>query len=125
MKPVDIAEYSSLSDFWNFKPSWQNSLEAIARSLEGFICLGVFSEDKLIGYGVFEPISGDVTQIAVDKRYHRRGVGSLLFQKMLESNQHSFVKIINTDVECSSMTTFLRSKNIESAGKQFEMIKRL
>lgn len=125
LKPIDIAEYSSLSDFWDFKPSWQNSLEAIARSLEGFICLGVFSEDKLIGYGVFEPISGDVTQIAVDRRYRRRGVGSLLFQKMLESNKYSFVKIINVDVECSSMIAFLRSKNIEPAGKQFEMIKRL
>ena len=125
LKPIKIDEYDSISNFWDFKPSWQNSIEAIERSLEDFICLGVFSEGNLIGYGVFEPTSGDVTQIAVDKRFRRRGVGSLLFQKMLESNRHSSIKIINTDVECHSITAFLQSKNIEPAGKQFEMIRRL
>ncbi len=125
LKPIKIDEYNSIPRFWDFKPSWQNSMEAIERSIEDFICLGVFSEGNLIGYGVFEPTSGDVTQIAVDKQYRRRGVGSLLFQKMLESNKHSSLKIINTDIECHSITAFLQSKNIEPAGKQFEMIKRL
>ena len=125
LKPIKIDEYNSIPNFWDFKPSWQNSIEAIERCLKDFICLGVFSEGNLIGYGVFEPISGDVTQIAVDKQFRRRGVGSLLFQKMLESNKHSSIKIINTDIECHSITTFLQSKNIEPAGKQFEMIKRL
>lgn len=125
LNPIKIDEYNSIPNFWDFKPSWQNSIEAIERCLKDFICLGVFSEGNLIGYGVFEPISGDVTQIAVDKQFRRRGVGSLLFQKMLESNKHSSIKIINTDIECHSITTFLQSKNIEPAGKQFEMIKRL
>ena len=125
LKPIKIDEYNSIPGFWDFKPSWQNSMEAIERSIEDFICLGVFSEGNLIGYGVFEPTSGDVTQIAVDKQYRRRGVGSLLFQKMLESNKHSSLKITNTDIECHSITAFLQSENIEPAGKQFEMIKRL
>lgn len=125
LKPIKTDEYNSISDFWDFKPSWQNSIEAIERSLEDFICLGIFSESKLIGYSIFEPVSGDVTQIAVDKQFRRRGIGSLLFQKMLESNKHSSIKIINTDIECHSITAFLQSKNIEPAGKQFEMIKRL
>lgn len=125
LKPIKIDEYNSISNFWDFKPSWQNSIEAIERSLEDFICLGIFSESKLIGYSIFEPMSGDVTQIAVDKQFRRRGIGSLLFQKMLESNKHSSIKIINTDIECHSITAFLQSKNIEPAGKQFEMIKRL
>ena len=125
LKPIRIDEYNSIPGFWDFKPSWQNSMEAIARCLDDFICSGVFFEGKLIGYGVFEPVSGDVTQIAVDKQFRRRGVGSLLFQEMLESNKHHSIKIINTDIECHSITAFLQSKNIEPAGKQFEMIKRL
>lgn len=125
LKPVNINEHNSIPDFWDFKPSWQNSLEAIKRAIKDFICLGVFSESKLIGYGVFEPLSGDVTQIAVDKPFRRKGIGSLLFQKMLENNKHSSIKVINTDLECDSITAFLKSKNIEPAGKQFEMIKKL
>nr|WP_129733625.1 GNAT family N-acetyltransferase [Parabacteroides goldsteinii] len=125
LKSIKIDEYNSIPSFWDFKPSWQNSLEAINRTLKDFICLGLFSESKLIGYGVFEPVSGDVAQIAVDKQHRRKGVGSLLVQKMLKSNKHSSIKFINTDIECNSITAFLKSKNIEPAGKQFEMIKKL
>lgn len=125
LKSIGIDEHNSIRNFWDFEPSWQNSLEAIKRSLKEFICLGVFSESKLVGYGIFEPVSGDVTQIAVDKQFRRRGIGSLLFLKMLESNKHSSIKIINTDIRCNSITAFLKSKNIEPAGKQFEMKKKL
>lgn len=125
LKPIKIGEHNSMPNFWDFKPSWQNSFEAINNTLKDFICLGVFSESKLVGYGIFEPMSGDVTQIAVDKKYRRMGIGSLLFQRMLESNKHSSIKIINTDIDCNSITAFLMSKNIEPAGKQFEMIKKL
>lgn len=49
----------------------------------------------------------------------------MLSQKMIESNKHDAVKIINTDIGRSSMTAFLRSENIGPEGKQFEMIKKL
>ena len=123
IQPIDINEYHSIPSFWDFKPSWQNSVESVNRSPEGFICLGVFTDDKLIGYGIFEPASGDITQIAVDKTYRRKGVGSLLFHKMIEANRFDSIKIINTDIRCDSMNAFLHSKNIEPTGKQFEMIK--
>ncbi|WP_071145968.1 GNAT family N-acetyltransferase [Bacteroides ihuae] len=126
MQFIDFNEYSSImSDFWDFKPSWQNSVESINRSLEGSVCIGVFADSKLVGYGAFEPISGDVTQIAVGKQHRRMGIGSLLFQKMIEVNKHNSIKILNTDITCNSMTAFLRSKNIEPMGKQFEMVKKL
>lgn len=125
LKPIKVSEHNSIPSFWDFKPSWQNSFEAINNTLKDFICLGAFSSSKLVGYGVFEPVSGDVTQIAVAKEHRRKGIGSLLFQKMLESNKHNSIKIINTDIDCNSITAFLKSKNIEPAGKQFEMIKKL
>lgn len=122
---IDINAYKSITDFWDFKPSWQNSQEAINRAIHDFISLGLFADHKLIGYGVFEPTSGDVTQIAVDKNFRRKGVGSILFHKLLSSNKQGAVKIVNTDINCSSISRFLKSKNIEPTGKQFEMIKKL
>ena len=81
LQAIRIEDHVSVSDFWDFKPSWQNSLEAIGRAADTFVCLGVFTEDRLVGYGVFEPVSGDVTQIAVDRSFRRKGIGSLLFKK--------------------------------------------
>lgn len=125
LQPIEIGAYDFITGFLDFKPSWQNSLDAINRAPEDFICLGAFSENKLVGYGVFEPASGDITQLAVDKQYRRKGIGSLLFQKMREANGLNTVKIINTDISCDSIPAFLKAKNIEPTGKQYEMIRKL
>lgn len=121
----DINKYDSISEFWDFYPSWQNSFESIQRAREDFINLGVFADKKLIGYCVFEPNSGDITQIAVDKAYRRKGIASLLLHEVGKLNKNTNTKLINIDVACSSIVEFLKAKNIEITGKQFEMIKEI
>lgn len=127
IRPVNIGEFNQiLPEFWDFYPSWQNSCESVRRVAETFLGFGVFTGNNLIGYCVFDPVSGDITQIAVDKNYRRRGFASLLLQKMLESNKYSSVKLINTDIACDGpVRGFLETKNIPLRGKQFEMIKEL
>lgn len=125
IRSVNVHDYGSVSGFWDFEPSWQNSLESIGRTPEDFICLGVFTGGSLVGYCVFAPSSGDVTQLAVDKRYRRKGIASLLFREMLELNKYESVKVINTDISCTSIAGFLKAKNIGVSGKQFEMVRKI
>jgi len=125
VEPFNMDAYESVSGFWDFYPSWQNSFESIQRAKEDFINLGVFAGKKLIGYCVFEPNSGDITQLAVDKEHRRKGVASLLLHELGKYNRNSKTKLINTDIHCSSITAFLKAKNIEITGKQFEMLKKI
>jgi len=125
IQQIDIEKFNSISDFWDFYPSWQNSFESIRRASKDFIALGVFTENKLIGYCVFEPVSGDITQIAIDKQHRRKGIASLLLHEIIKLNKNEAIKIINTDIFCNSITDFLKEKNIEIKGKQFEMIKKI
>lgn len=125
IESFDIDQYDSISDFWDFDPSWQNSFESIRRTREDFIYLGVFEDRKIVGYCIFEPNSGDITQIAVDKAHRRNGIASLLLQRVSKLNKNAKTKLLNTDSTCSSIVDFLKSKNIEITGKQFEMIKDL
>lgn len=90
---------------------------------EDFICSGVFLENELIGYCIFEPVSGDITQLAVDKLHRRKGVASLLLKEMLQLNKPDTIKVINIDITCNSVTGFLKAKNIDLKGKQYEMVK--
>jgi ribosomal protein S18 acetylase RimI-like enzyme len=113
------------SDFWDFRPSWQNSFEAIQRASDDFICLGAFEERKLVGYCVFEPASGDLAQIAVDKEYRIRGIATFLLREIIKMNRHESIKVINTDILQNSITKFLTASNIPFLGKQFEMIKQI
>lgn len=125
IKPIDISEAEILRDFGDFNPSWQNSFDAIFRKPYDFKILGAYNKQKLLGYCIFEPYSGDITQIAVDKNYRRKGIGTQLLKEILKLNRHDSVKIINTDARCESITEFIKANSIPLAGKQFEMIKPL
>ena len=125
IEKIDIEKYHCVSDFWDFYPSWQNSFESIQRAPEDFISLGAFVEDKLTGYCIFAPVSGDITQIAVDKPHRRKGIASLLLHEISKLNENAKMKLVNTDISCSSIVKFLKMKNIEILGKQFEMIKEI
>jgi ribosomal protein S18 acetylase RimI-like enzyme len=122
---LDIKEYDSFSYFGDFYPSWQNSKESVQRTIEDFIILGAFIDNNLIGYCIFEPNSGDITQIAVDKKHRRKGIASLLLFEANKLNKCSTTKIVNADITCSSIVGLLKSKNVKVTGKQFEMIKEI
>jgi len=125
IQPFDISQFYSLSGFWDFCPSWQNSFESIQRAQDNFISLGVFDGKQLTGYCVFEPISGDITQLAVDKLHRRKGVASALIREMCKMNKSTKMKLVNADTTCSSIVEFLKSINIGITGKQFEMVERI
>lgn len=123
---LNIDEYkNTIPAFWDFRPSWQNCFESIERTEEDFICKGVFSDGNLIAYSVLEPGSGDVTQLAVDPMYRCKGIGSMLLREIVNDNTFPTLKIVNTDIACNSIRTFLSAHGIEPKGKQFEMIKKL
>jgi ribosomal protein S18 acetylase RimI-like enzyme len=125
IKAVTLSQIESLTNFQDFPPSWQNSFEAIGRNPEDFKIFGACQEQELVGYCVFEPVSGDITQLAVFRNHRRKGIASGLLANALKSNQNDAVKCINTEISCTSINSFLQSNGITLKGKQFEMIKQL
>lgn len=125
IRRVDIGELGSVADFWDFTPSWQNSFASVARVVGDFIALAVFEDGRIVGYCIFEPGSGDITQLAVDRRHRRRGVASALLREMLRLNRYGSVKAINADVSCVSVTAFMEARNIALRGQQFEMTREI
>lgn len=125
MREISSSDIIGVEDWWDFSPSWQNSFEAISRKVSDFTVFGAFCNSKLVGYGILEPSSGDITQIAVDKNHRRNGVATAILGRMLERNKHSGIKLINSDIACESVTKFMETNGIPISGKQFEMIKAL
>lgn len=125
LKPLRATDFKKVSAFQDFHPSWQNSIESVRRASGDFVTWGIFTDRRLIGYAIFDPTSGDVAQLAVDRNFRRKGLASLLLAEMLKTNQYDTVKVLNTDVNCESMTRFLEAKNVTKRGMQFEMVKAL
>lgn len=120
-----LEQKSKFANFCDFNPSWQNGFESILRREFDFKILGAYERQEIVGYCIFEPISGDVTQIAVDRKHRRQGIASALFAEALKCNIHNAVKVVNTEISCENITAFLNACGVPLKGKQFEMIKRL
>jgi ribosomal protein S18 acetylase RimI-like enzyme len=125
LKQINPEQVGDTSSFWDYTPSWQNSFEAIYRKPDDFLITAAFINDQMIGYGILEPSSGDITQLAVHPLHRRKGIGTVLLEALLNNNRHSGIKAINTDISSEASTRFFEASGLLLKGKQFEMIKEL
>lgn len=125
LQDADLDQIQEMIRMWDFEPSWQNSFDSIGRSLPDFIIKGVFEGDILIGYGITEPSSGDITQLAVAGEHRRKGIGTALLTELVKYNQHQAIKVINIDIKDAGSDAFLKNNGITVRGRQYEMLKDL
>lgn len=115
-----------LYSFGEGRPSWQNTAEAIERSLSVKQIMGAFDSEICVGFVAFNTRVGRVAQIAVKPGYRRRGIGSNLLAAMeavtLPGNK---LQVINIDAELTGSVEFFRSCGFEVILEQFEMLKKL
>ena len=120
---VDAERVAEVRTVLDFRPSWQNGIESIVRGRRGLVCLGAFDGAILAGYSVFDPVTGDVAQIAVRPEARRRGVASQLLGEAVARMKAAAVKVLNVDARDSAMHSFLANRNIAPAANQLEMIR--
>jgi len=125
IKQTELNYDIEMSDFHDFTPSWQNNFNSIKRRINDFKIIGAYIDDKMAGYCVLDPDTGDLTLLAVNTKYRRKGIGTALLKEAICLMNYSSMKIINTEIMCASLTEFLKYHAFEISGKQFEMIKML
>ncbi|MBP9664960.1 MAG: GNAT family N-acetyltransferase [Pyrinomonadaceae bacterium] len=119
-------DWKLLTSFWDGRPSWQNSVEAVQRSLPLKRILGAFHDDACVGYVVFSSKFGRVAQMAVDKAHRTRGIGTALLNTMqAETTSGYSLQIINIDRSLTDAITFLRNRGFYERLTQLEMLKLL
>lgn len=120
----DITEidWVKLMSFWDFKPSWQNSIDSIKAVSDEFICSTVSIDDVIVGYGIIDKNTGDIPQIAVDKSYRGKGIGSSILADLVKNTESSSLNVVNIDSQCISVKDFLLNLGFKLVVKQYEMI---
>lgn len=124
IREIDVPDWGMLTKFWDGKPSWQNSADAVNRSRKNKGMLGAYLDGKCVGYIVFSSKVGRVSQLAVDKDQRRRGFGSALLLAMQAETSEGFsMQVINIDRSLSSAMSFFKNRGFYERLCQFEMIK--
>lgn len=115
---IDTVSWNEIVEFWDFKPTWQNSIETILKLQTKII--GAFDENRLIGYLVFNPSEKRIRQFAVEKKYRRKGVGSQLFS-YVNTFEKDDISLINVD-KIAGLKSFFESIGLKNTVNQYEMV---
>lgn len=125
IKSSKLNEVNSISSWFDFYPSWQNSVESIARQPDSFVIKSALYNNETVGCCIVEPVSGDITQIAVNPDFRRQGIATALCSKVIELISSDSIKLINTDNQFPGINAWANSVGLVKRGEQFEMILKL
>jgi len=121
LKEVTSLDWEKTQSFWDYGPSWQYDIPAIHRILNKSKIVGIFSNDNLIGYGIFNINTNRVAQFAIEETYRRQGLGRLLFW-YLANNSSDSLSVINVDSRIEGTLNFLQKIGLYPHISQYEMI---
>ncbi len=116
------AEWEGLKEFWDFQPSWQNSIDSVCVLPEDFIYSVVRCDNKIVGYGIIEKRTGDIPQICVDKNYRHKGFGRSIMAELVKNTEANRAAVINVDDKAEVFKEFLNNFGFENYVQQYEMI---
>lgn len=122
---IDATNWKDLIDFWDFTPSWQNSIDSINAASDTFIYSIVRFDDIIVGYGIIDKKTGDIPQIAVNKHYRHKGIARSIVTDLLKNTESYKVAVLNVDDESKSTKDFLLELGFEYVVGQYEMILKL
>lgn len=114
--------WNCVKEFWDFEPSWQNSMDSINTVPNSFIYTTASIDNTIVGYGVIEKKTGDIAQIAVDKNHRGKEIGRSIITDLIHSTESNRISILNTDTKCTSMKEFLLRLGFEPIIGQYEML---
>ncbi len=114
--------WEQLTEFWDFEPSWQNSIDSINAVSEEFLYSIVHFDNKIVGYGIIDKRTGDIPQIAVNKHYRDKGIARSIITDLMENTESYKISVINVDDKSKCTKDFLIKLGFEHIVDQYEML---
>lgn len=125
LKEIDFSFRPEMESMMDFKLSWQNDFQALNKEPGNFKIIGAFYQNRLSGYGIIEPETGDIPQLAIDRNFRRRGIGTMILLELKKLNRAAIAKVVNIESGQDGIISFLSRNKIPKIVSQFEMTKQL
>ena len=119
IRNLDTYDWKKLKSFWDFKPSWQNAITAVEKLKSTNVSLGVYRDNNLMGYIIYNPTLKRIHQLAVEKTERNNGFGTMLLNAIATQYEKE-VSIINVE-DIPELDTFMKKIGLKHFIKQYEM----
>ena len=105
-------------NFSDFEPSFIDSSEHIKRGYEKVLLAK--DDSEILGYLIYQPHLGRISQLAVDRIHRQKGVGEALLYKA-QSDAKKALTIMNIPDDEMGFDAFLKKCGFQNQVNQFEM----
>lgn len=102
-----------------------DQLSQVKFNLSKEIILECRSSNELLGYVIFQPHNGRISQLAVKSEYRRQGIGSLLIHETHCLSNNKKLSILNIQLKEEGLISFFKDLGFSMDLKQYEMQKLL
>lgn len=122
---VERIETEQFKEFWDFEPSWQNSVASVEAVPEAFNFFVARFNNTIAGYGIIDKVSGDIPQIAVNRDYRGNGIAYGIMTELLKSTGSGKVALLNVETNSTPIESFLNKLGFVYYVGQYEMLLKL
>lgn len=120
VREFSIEEYLALGDII---PSMLDQLAQVKYHLAKETILECRKANELQGYIIFQPKNGRITQIAVNHKLRRNGVGTALVHRAHLLSESKTMSVLNIESKHEGIISFFENLGFTKDLKQFEMQK--
>lgn len=119
---VHTPDFKSYDKFNTYAPSFLDSSKLLMHNLANETIVEARYESNCVGYAIFQPSIGRISQIAVDPKIRGMGVGSNLIKYIYDTSAQKALTILNVSDKAEETLKFFIKMGFENELDQFEMI---
>jgi ribosomal protein S18 acetylase RimI-like enzyme len=121
IKVIHAPDWRLFRSFSNSSPSFLDYYDVITRNISNEQIIVFENENTIVGYAIYQPELGRISQLAVAKNYRKRGVGTALTNYIIKNSQTIAVTALNVDSKSSDLIQFFKKLGFENQLDQYEM----
>lgn len=115
-------DWNMYESFWDYHPSFLDSIGMIMENLANEEIIEVRYEEETVGYVIYQPALGRLSQIAVRKDMRGKNIGTNLMKQVYQGSYTQRLSVINVQEDDEGMIKFLEKLGFDNQLNQYEMI---
>lgn len=108
--------------FSDYTPSFLDSPQMITSNLANEEVIEAHTENKCVGYAIFQPSFGRISQLGVHPHFRNKGIGSAMIAYMHNRSLQKELTVINIDKEAADTLNFFSRIGFDNQLDQYEMV---
>jgi ribosomal protein S18 acetylase RimI-like enzyme len=119
---VKYPNWDAYEKFFDHQPSFLDSTRMITDNLANETIIEARSQDQCVGYAIYQPSFGRISQVGIDRNMRRKGIGAAIINYIYQSSNQKSLTVVNVNDEAESTKLFFESLGFENQVDQYEMI---